>query len=98
MKRLAVKVGEYEKNGETKGEYVRLGVIMTNNDGGEYLLLDPAVNLAGCLTRQNMMNHKKGKKTGDKLLCSVFSDQQQSQGQQQSAPAGDDFGDDIPFR
>jgi hypothetical protein len=107
-KRLAVKVGEFtNQQGETKGEYVRLGALMAGNDGGEYLLLDPTVNLAGALTKQNMMNHKNGKQVRDSLMVSVFDDSngKQQGGQQQASnnsgsdySAGNDFDDkDIPF-
>lgn len=83
MRRLAIKVGEFQnQQGETKGEYMRLGVI-GESQNGEYVLLDPAVNLAGALTRQNMMNHKAGRKPSDKLMVSVFDDSQQQGGQQQ---------------
>lgn len=112
MKRLAIKVGEFQnQQGETKGEYIRLGVI-GESQNGEYVLLDPAVNLAGALTRQNMMNHKAGRNPSDKLMVSVFDDSQQQGSQQQpqggnqqqgQAPAqqqgsnAPDFNDPIPF-
>ena len=109
-KRLLVKTGEYTNNqGETKGEYTRLGVMM-DGDNGPYLLLDPCVNIAGCLAKQNMMNHKSGKQVRDSLLVSVFEDDNQQQRppqqpakqqapQQQPAPGGYDasFDDDIGF-
>ena len=92
-KRLAAKVGEYQnQQGETKGEYVRLGVIM-QGDNGEYALLDPTVNIAGALAKQNMMNHKNGKQIRDSLMVSVFDDSQQQQSPQQS----NDYPDDVPF-
>lgn len=94
MKRLAIKVGEYQKDGQTKGEYVKVGVLMSN-DNGEYILLDPSVNLAGCLLKQRIMNSgKQTKGKGDMVMCSVFEQQQQQAAQQQTAP---DFNDDIPF-
>jgi single-stranded DNA-binding protein len=108
-KRLAVKVGEFtNQQGETKGEYIRLGALMAGNEGGEYLLLDPTVNLAGALTKQNMMNHKNGKQVRDSLMVSVFDDSNgKQQGGQQPASnnSGPDYGsnetdyydDDIPF-
>lgn len=106
MKRLVAKVGEYTKDGQQKGEYVRIGVIMSN-DNGEYALIDPCVNLAGVLQKQNRFNHSNGKKTGDSVMCSIFDDtrlhrqdtQQQADRQQaqQSAPNMGDFDDDIPF-
>ena len=93
-KRLAVKTGEYTNSqGETKGEYTRLGVLM-DGDNGPYLLIDPAVNLAGCLMKQNMMNHKAGKQVRDSLMVSVFDDTQQQTGQNQPSAMPDD---DLPF-
>ena len=78
-KRLVIKTGEYtNNNNETKGEYTRLGVMM-DGDNGPYLLLDPCVNIAGCLAKQNMMNHKAGKPVRDSVLVSVFEDENQQQ-------------------
>lgn len=101
MKRIVIKTGEYQKDGETKGEYVNLGVMM-DGDNGPYMLLDPTVNLAGCLTKQNMLNHQKGKKTGSSVMVSVFdSDRNKSANNApqpaNNAPSDDSFSDDIPF-
>lgn len=104
-KRLVIKTGEYtNQQGETKGEYTRIGVLMQGNDGGEYLLLDPTVNLAGALTKQNMMNHKNNKPVRDSVMVSVFDDSQQQPNNQPASPqaganyGGNDFDDDrIPF-
>jgi len=93
-KRLAAKVGEYEKNGETKGDYVRLGVILSN-DNGEYALIDPTVSLSGALAKQNRYNHSKGKKVGDMLMVSIFTDEPKSQSAPSAPPA--DFSDDLAF-
>ncbi len=104
-KRLVIKTGEYTNGqGETKGEYTRLGVMM-DGDNGPYLLLDPCVNLGGCLYKQNIMNNRNGKPIRDSLLVSVFEgdgQQQRPQGQQQArpdpqAPPTDGFEDSIPF-
>ena len=81
-KRLAVKVDEYQKDGQTKGKYTEIGVLMPSNDGGEYLLLDPTVNLAGVLMKQNALAAKHGKQIRDSIMVSVFDGQQQSQQQQ----------------
>ena len=76
-KRLSAKVGSFvNQQGETKGEYVKLGVIM-NGDNGEYLLLDPTVSLAGVLAKQNALAIKEGKQVRDSVMCSVFDDSQQ---------------------
>ena len=53
-KRIVAKTGEYQKDGQTKGEYTKLGV-MLSNDNGEYMLLDPSVSLAGVLIKQNSL-------------------------------------------
>ncbi len=85
-KRIVAKTGEYSKDGQTKGEYTKLGV-MLNNNNGDYMLLDPSVSLAGVLIKQNALAAKSGKEQRDMVMISIFEDdnQQQSnnQGQQQ---------------
>jgi hypothetical protein len=80
MKRLSAKVGEYQKDGQTKGEYVKIGVIMSG-DNGEYMLIDPSVNLAGVLVKQNVLADKQGKPQRDSVMASVFDDSQQNNNQ-----------------
>lgn len=90
-KRLVVKTGEYtNQQGGTKGEYTKIGVIL-NNQNGDFILMDPAINLAGVLLKQNALAAKQGKQPSDSVMVSVFEDQpQQSQpqqgGYQQQAP------------
>ena len=87
---LVAKVGEYtDKNGEKKSKWLNVGVILPGKEGGEFVLLDPTVNLAGVLVKQRMMNPQKG---GDTVMVSVFD--RDSQGGQSGR---DDFSDDIPF-
>lgn len=84
-KRLVAKVDEYEKDGQTKGKYVEIGVILSN-DNGEYALLDPTINLAGVLQKQNMLGRKKQQQPRDMVAVSIFDNnnqQQQSPQQQQ---------------
>lgn len=82
-KRVVAKVGTYtNQQGETKGEYQRLGVMM-QSDNGEYMLLDPCINLAGVLIKQNAMAAKDGKQQRDMVMISIFDDNNQQQGQQQ---------------
>lgn len=106
-RRLAAKTGVYQKDGQEKGEYVNLGVILSGNNG-EYMLLDPAVNLAGVLTKQNLLAHSMGKKPRTNVIVSVFDDSQQQQQQQQpqnnqqqnqqGANSGQaEYDSDIPF-
>ena len=44
---LAVKTGTYEKDGETKGKYTNVGVVLQKDDGGKFLMIDPCFNFAG---------------------------------------------------
>jgi len=84
MKKLVAKVGEYtNNNGETKGRYTNLGVLVTGSDGGEYMLLDPTVNMAGVFALQAAMNAKNGKQDSDRVMVSVWEENNQQQGQQQ---------------
>lgn len=84
-KRLSAKVGEYQdkQTDETKGEYVQIGVIL-NNDNGEFLLLDPAVSLAGVLAKQNALEFKKGGQIRDNVMCGIYEEQPKQNNQQQN--------------
>lgn len=88
MKKLSAKTGEYQKDGQTKGRYVNIGVIQQSNDGGEYVLLDPTVSLAGILATQNALAAQQGKEPRDRVMVGVFEEQQQGgyQQQQQQQP------------
>lgn len=88
-KRLVAKTGEYQKDGQTKGEYVKIGVVLSNQNG-EYMLLDPAVSLAGVLAKQNALAMSKGEQVRDNVMIAVFDDdnQQQQQGQPQQQQWG----------
>lgn len=95
-KRICAKVGTYTKEGQEKGRYVDIGVVLSNQNG-EYILLDPTVNLAGVMMKQRLMSGK-----GDSVMCSIFDNSQQQAPQQQAPqgqPAGQGFNqfDDPPF-
>jgi hypothetical protein len=100
------KTGEYtDREGNQKGEWTKIGVVLSNQNG-EYILMDPAVNLAGVLTKQNMLAAEKRKAGDDKarigraVMCSIFDRNQQGgqQTQETQAPEGGaSFEDDIPF-
>lgn len=83
-KRLVAKTGEYtnKQTNETKGEYTKIGVILSG-DNGEYMLLDPTVNLAGVLIKQNVYAMQQGKQQRESIMVSVFEDDNQQQGFQQ---------------
>ena len=44
---IVVKVGEYEKDGETKGRYINVGSILKNNEGKSFIIMDRTFNPAG---------------------------------------------------
>ena len=109
VKRLMVKTGEYQKDGQTKGRYTEVGVIMSN-DKGEYALLDPAVNLAGVLLQQKILADANGGRSGDRVMVSIFDNDNQRGGGGQSGGGYDsgasgggygggnrDLGDEVPF-
>lgn len=52
---LKVKHGTYLKDGEEKNSYKTIGLVMANDDGGEFIMLDPTINLAAfdCGTDKN---------------------------------------------
>jgi hypothetical protein len=104
MKRLVAKVGEYQKDGEKKSEWVRIGVINQGSNGGEYALIDPTVNLAGVLAKQNMLAIQKRQqgdekaRTGTSVICSVFDENAQQPQQGGFQPSSQQSPhDDIPF-
>ena len=88
-KRLSAKIGEYQdkQSGETKGEYVQIGVILNNNNG-DYLLLDPTVSLAGVLAKQNALEFKKGGTMRDNVMCGIYEEQPKQNNQNNSSQGG----------
>ena len=44
---LVVKVGTYEKDGETKGKYKNCGIILKDEDNKKMIMIDPTFNFAG---------------------------------------------------
>ena len=49
---LAVKTGEYERDGQIKGRYLNVGVVLQGDDG-MFILMDPAFNPAGVPRKGN---------------------------------------------
>lgn len=80
---LAVKVGTYEKNGETKNRYQNVGAVL-EGDRGPYILLDRHFNPAGIANPDNRSN----------VIISMFEPRDNSGG----GRGGDGgFKDDVPF-
>jgi len=87
-KKLLAKVGTYtNNNNEQKNDYVKIGVVMQGQNG-DFMLLDPSVNLAGVLLKQNVMNAADNKPQRDTVMVSVFDSDNQNQGQQQPQQGG----------
>lgn len=89
-KRLSAKTGEYQdkQSGETKGDYVQIGVILNNNNGDDFLLLDPTVSLAGVLAKQNALEFKKGGTMRDNVMCGIYEEQPKQNNQNNSNQGG----------
>ena len=98
VKDIAVKTGEYQKDGQTKGRYENIGSIFKSDDGGTFLLMKRTFNPAGVPNPDNR----------DTVLISVFDLKDGDAPQRSSAPAqqrpapppqpgGNVSDDDIPF-
>jgi len=99
LKDLCVVVGTYEKDGQTKKRWQTIGALMEAKDGGQFVLLDPLVNLAA-------VPRDDGK---DRVMVSLFDpkgdnkpihgDSAYKAAQQMQAPINNSFDDDgsIPF-
>lgn len=74
---ITVKVGEFKtREGETKAEWRRVGVVMENDDGSEYIILERTFNPAGVPNPENRAT----------VILSLFQprdDNQQGQARQQ---------------
>jgi len=89
---LAVKTGEYQKDGETKNRYQNIGSIM-ENDNGQFMILDRTFNPAGVPNPDNKSS----------VLVSMFkadrdtSGNKKPTGNKSSAPDNPFNDDDVPF-
>ena len=93
VKDLAVKVGTYQKDGETKNRYENIGAVMKSDDGSTFLFIKKTFNPAGVPTDEGR----------ESILVSVFDLKDSDGGQRQQAPARqapvqqDIADEDIPF-
>jgi hypothetical protein len=83
---LSVKVGTYEKDGQTKNRYLNIGIMLEKDDGGRFILLDRTFNPAGC-------PNPDGKST---VMVSMFDVDKKPQKKEAPQPK-DDLNDDVPF-
>lgn len=87
IKDLAVKVGTYEKDGQTKNRYMNIGAILEKDDGGKFMLLDRTFNPAG-------VPNQDGKNTIIVSMFDVDGAKKQDSSPQKTSQTMDD---DIPF-
>jgi hypothetical protein len=89
---LVVKVGEYtDGQGQTKGRFKNVGVMM-DGDKGPYILLDRTFNPAGV----------GGNEGRESIIVSLYEPKQEGGQQAHSAAKAnayqaDDLDDDVPF-
>lgn len=84
IKRICAVTGEYQnQQGEQKAEFTNIGVIGVSQQGKEYVILDPAISLAGVLAKQQALAMKRGEEVKSNIMCSVFENTQQGQQPQQ---------------
>jgi len=88
MKRLSAVVGEYTKDNQQKAEWANIGVVGVGKNGKEYVLLDPTVNLAGILLKQNVLAQKRNEAPSDMVMASLFEETNQSQNNNQGQQQG----------
>ena len=80
-KKITARVGSYTNaQGEQKGRFVEIGALGISQAGKEYVLINPTVDLGGVLQLQNIEAAKEGKEPSDRIICSVF-DNDNAQGQ-----------------
>lgn len=98
---LAVKTGEYQKDGQTKGRYENIGIVVQNEDGSQYILLKRTFNPAGVHNPENR----------DTVLVSMFAPRESGPQSEATPPAQrsslkdtqapnmfpNDLNDDCPF-
>lgn len=86
---LAVKTGEYQSQGQTKGRYLNVGAVMQSDDGGKFIMLHRTFNPAGVpdLTGRG----------GDSVLLSMFEPKGRDEPQQAPTRSSSAPDNDIPF-
>ena len=89
------------KYGETKSKYVDCGVILENTNG-QYIMLNPTVDLAGVLMKQRLLAQETGKNAGGSVICSIFDNDgtspQKAPHQTEPQAKGESIDDsEIPF-
>lgn len=83
-KRIAIKTGTYTgRDGQPKNRYKTIGELITKDDGGQFVTLD-----ATCMSMQ--LFALANKERNDKIVCSLFSDDDKVTGVPPSAVPDED--------
>jgi hypothetical protein len=93
---LAIKIGSYQKDGQSKGRYETIGTLFAGEDGGQFITLKPYVDLGALWQMQRNEARNAGKDARDTLMVSIFTDEGRSS-QPAAAKPATDFDDDIAF-
>ena len=72
---LCVKVGQYEKNGETKNRYLNVGAVM-KGEKGQFIFLNRTFNPAGVPNPDNR----------DNVIVSIFKKENKNQAESTQEP------------
>jgi len=88
---IAVKVGSYQKDGQTKGRYENVGYVLTGEDGSKMHFINRTFNPAG-------VPHEDGK-AESAVLVSVFEikEKQGEKYTRDNPGQGTGFQSDVPF-
>ena len=89
IKDIAVKVSEYQSQGQTKGRWQNVGSLMQSDDGGQFIILNRWFNPAGVPNPENR----------DSVVLSCFDPNNQQQAPQNASQGFQAPGnpDDPPF-
>lgn len=71
---ITVKVGTYEKDGETKNRYKKVGMVMEKDDNSRFIMIDPTFNFAAIQREQNR----------DMVICSLMEPKTKEEFKQES--------------
>ena len=86
---VAIKVGEYEANGQKKNRYQNIGVIM-EGEHGPYLMLN-------ALFTSHQLNMLCNKDRRESLLCSLFAPKADGDKKTPAPATAESLGDEVPF-
>lgn len=73
---LSCRVDTYDSQHGPKSKYQDVGVLITQDDGRQYILLEPTVSIAGILAKQNELAAREGKPPRTSVMVGVYDNRQ----------------------